>query len=375
MAPSALEGGGRMRAAIIALISSSTSYTTSYSLMLMLSLLASSLILLEATTLKPTIVAAETEASSTSSDVISPAPSRSTRVRTCSLSSAVSSSAIAWLSACAEPCTSALTTMSMTRSGSWSLSPERKELMPSLARAAKSSEAFFSRSSCWRTAAISRAADSSSVTVKTSPALGSPPSPTSSTADDGPAMSRRAPLSSSSAFTRPHCDPATTMSPTRSEPFCTSAEATAPCPTMLRASSTVPEAMRSGLARRLRSDACSSTCSRSASSPCPVLAETSVESTSPPKSSSTISCCSSPCLTMSAVASCLSILLMATTTGTPAALAALIDAIVCSLTPSSAATTRMITSVRLAPRWRICEKAACPGVSSIVMLPSRVVSW
>ena len=44
------------------------------------------------------------------------------------------------------------------------------------------------------------------------------------------------------------------------------------------------------------------------------------------------------------------------------------------MTPSSAATTRMITSVMFAPRSRMSEKAACPGVSSIVMEPSRVVS-
>ncbi len=65
----------------------------------------------------------------------------------------------------------------------------------------------------------------------------------------------------------------------------------------------------------------------------------------------------------------LSILLIATMIGTPAALAWLMASMVCGITPSSAATTRMTTSVTLAPRARIAVKAAWPGVSMKVMAP------
>ncbi len=47
----------------------------------------------------------------------------------------------------------------------------------------------------------------------------------------------------------------------------------------------------------------------------------------------------------------------------PASLAWCSDSNVCSLTPSSAATTRMTMSVQCAPRARMALKAACPGVS------------
>ena len=49
--------------------------------------------------------------------------------------------------------------------------------------------------------------------------------------------------------------------------------------------------------------------------------------------------------------------------GAPAALACWIASTVCGMTPSSAATTSTTMSVTLAPRARIAEKAAWPGVS------------
>ena len=58
------------------------------------------------------------------------------------------------------------------------------------------------------------------------------------------------------------------------------------------------------------------------------------------------------------VAPGLSILLTATTMGTPAALAWLIDSTVWGMTPSSAATIRMTMSVTLAPRARMAVKVA-----------------
>jgi hypothetical protein len=43
---------------------------------------------------------------------------------------------------------------------------------------------------------------------------------------------------------------------------------------------------------------------------------------------------------------------------------------VCGMTPSSAATTSTTTSVMLAPRARMAEKASWPGVSRKVMSPA-----
>ena len=94
-----------------------------------------------------------------------------------------------------------------------------------------------------------------------------------------------------------------------------------------------------------------------------LVAETSTSWTSPPISSTITSCCSSSSRTFCGLASGLSILLIATIIGTPAALVWLIASIVCGRRPSSAATTRMTISVTLAPRARISVKASWPGVS------------
>jgi hypothetical protein len=56
-------------------------------------------------------------------------------------------------------------------------------------------------------------------------------------------------------------------------------------------------------------------------------------------------------------------LFIATTIGTPAALACLIDSTVCGFTPSSAAITNTTTSVSFDPLALISVKAAWPGVS------------
>jgi hypothetical protein len=53
-----------------------------------------------------------------------------------------------------------------------------------------------------------------------------------------------------------------------------------------------------------------------------------------------------------------SILLTATTIGTPAARAWFSASIVCGITPSSAATTRMTMSVACAPRARMAVNAS-----------------
>ena len=62
---------------------------------------------------------------------------------------------------------------------------------------------------------------------------------------------------SASRRTRPHSEPATTMSPTFSVPRCTSTVATGPRPLSSLASITAPSAVRSGLALRSSSSACS----------------------------------------------------------------------------------------------------------------------
>ena len=78
---------------------------------------------------------------------------------------------------------------------------------------------------------------------------------------------------------------------------------------------------------------------------------------------------------MSGLASALSILFMATSSGTLEARAWLTASMVCGMTPSSAATTRITMSVSLAPRARIDVNAEWPGVSRKVMTPLPVGTW
>ena len=68
----------------------------------------------------------------------------------------------------------------------------------------------------------------------------------------------------------------------------------------------------------------------------------------------------------------LSILLIATMISIPAAFAWLIASIVCGITPSSAATTKIAISVDWAPLIRIDVNASCPGVSKNVIFPLDV---
>ena len=81
-----------------------------------------------------------------------------------------------------------------------------------------------------RFSAVSRATRSSLTTLSVSPAAGTSERPMTSTGIEGPAFLTCLPLSSISARTLPNVPPATTMSPTRSVPFCTSTVATAPRP-------------------------------------------------------------------------------------------------------------------------------------------------
>ena len=94
---------------------------------------------------------------------------------------------------------------------------------------------------------------------------------------------------------------------------------------------------------------------------CRFLADTSTMTVWPPHSSGIRPRSDSSRLTRSGFASGLSILLMATMIGTPAAFAWSIASRVCGMTPSSAATTRMTMSVTRAPRARIRVNASWPG--------------
>ena len=101
------------------------------------------------------------------------------------------------------------------------------------------------------------------------------------------------------------------------------------------------------------------------------LADTSMIWVSPPRLSAMTSYCSSSLTTFCELASGLSILLTATIRGASAALACWMASMVWGMTPSSAATTRTTMSVTLAPRARMAEKAAWPGVSrNVTFWPS-----
>ena len=110
--------------------------------------------------------------------------------------------------------------------------------------------------------------------------------------------------------------------------------------------------------------------------PSPVFALVLTTGTSPPKASTTTSRSASCCSTRSGLTPSLSILFMATTIGTPAARMCWIASSVCGITPSSAATTRMATSVTSAPRARIAVNASWPGVSmNVIRRPLRSTWW
>ena len=144
--------------------------------------------------------------------------------------------------------------------------------------------------------------------------------------------------------------------------------ATGPRPRSSSASTTVPMAGRSGLATgsTLASEV-RRMVSSSSSRPSPVLALTGTSGTSPPYSSMMMPRSESWVLTRSGLPSGRSILLRATTMGTPAALAWSMASTVWGMMPSSAATTSTAMSVTLAPRARMAVKASWPGVSRKTM--------
>ncbi len=92
--------------------------------------------------------------------------------------------------------------------------------------------------------------------------------------------------------------------------------------------------------------------------PIPLVADTSTNWVSPPNSSAIKPYSVSCARTRDGSAPSLSILLTATTIGTPAACAWFSASVVCGFTPSSAATTRTARSVVWAPRARMAVNAS-----------------
>ena len=175
---------------------------------------------------------------------------------------------------------------------------------------------------------------------------------------EGPASLQGLPFSSSIARTRPNDWPTSSISPLLKVPDCTKIVATGPLPLSKRASITRPLAGVETAALSSNTSACNKTFSNKVSKPSPVLADTEINGESPPYSSGTTCSATNSCLTLSGLASGLSILLIATTIGTPAALAWAIASLVCGITPSSAATTKITISVANAPRARMAVNAS-----------------
>ena len=105
------------------------------------------------------------------------------------------------------------------------------------------------------------------------------------------------------------------------------------------------------------------------------MAETLTKTVVPPHSSGMSPRSDSCCRTRSGCASGLSILLTATTIGTPAAFAWSIASSVCGITPSSAATTSTTMSVTFAPRARMRVNASWPGVSRKTTRREPTSTW
>ena len=179
----------------------------------------------------------------------------------------------------------------------------------------------------------------------------------------GGADLRLLPFASVSDFTLQYTSPHKRASPTFRVPRSTMTEALGPRPTCTCDSMTIPLTGQVGLACNSRTSACSKIISKRSSMLVPFKAETSTAMVSPPQSSGAMPFSCICCLTRSTLAPLASILLIATTIALFASLANFRASSVCGLKASSAATTRTAISVMLAPRSRINEKAACPGVS------------
>ena len=139
--------------------------------------------------------------------------------------------------------------------------------------------------------------------------------------------------------------PITKISPWFKVPVWTSIVAIFPLLLSFLASTTTPMAFLSGFAFSSLISATNWMFSKSSGTPSPVIPESGIAITSPPQSSIRRSLSDSCRYTLSRSALGRSFLVTATMMGTPAALTWSIASIVCGITPSSAATTSIATSV------------------------------
>ena len=304
-------------------------------------------------TLNPIIIALDAAARSTSVSVIAPTPPCIALTWTSSLDNLSSDCLTAWT----EPWTSAFITIfnSFNPSFIWLNKSSRDNLWLDFN--------ISSLCCCCLFSAILLATLSLGTSTNWSPPCGTSESPSISTAVDGPATLTLLPFEFIIALTLPLATPATIGSPTLRVPPWTSTVATGPLPLSSCASITVPTALLSGFAFNSSISATNRTISSKWSIPMFFLAETGTAITSPPQSSTRSPCSDNSCLTLSGFAPSLSILFIATISGTSAALAWFIASTVWGIIPSSAATTSIAISVTWAPLALIDVKASCPGVS------------
>ena len=135
------------------------------------------------------------------------------------------------------------------------------------------------------------------------------------------------------------------MSPTSKLPLCTNTDAIGPFALSSLASITTPLACLFGFTFKSCMSETNNTISSNWSMLICCFAEISTKTVSPPHSSGTNSYFINSCFTFSGLAPGTSILFIATIIGIPAALAWFIASTVCGITPSSAATTSIATSV------------------------------
>ena len=205
-------------------------------------------------------------------------------------------------------------------------------------------------------------------TIKSSPALAAPLIPKISTGVAGSALSIFFPWSLMIALTFPHFNPLTKKSPFLRVPAVIITFAIGPLPTSILDSKTIPFASVSKSVFKSKSSAWRTTLSTNLSKFCLVLVDISTIRVSPDRSSAISSYSNNWFFIFCGSASGKSHLFIATTIGTFAAFACLIDSIVCGFTPSSAATTKITKSVSFDPLALISVKAAWPGVSMKVIL-------
>ncbi len=309
------------------------------------------------------IAAFEASASEISDSVIPPAPECTMRARTSSVPSLSSAPAMASI----EPCTSPLMTSGNSFRPvfcSWRHHLFERTALAGLdgQRPCRGSDAgdirkfrgrgfrFRRRQTCRRPAAC-------------------PERPRISTGIAGPASLTCSPLSLTSARTRPHWSPATMIWPGRKRALLdeNGGNRTAAAVELGFDDRTFGSAVRIGLQVEnfgLQQDGFEQLVEIGAGS-WPRLRRRALHRPWIPR---TLRAAAARVRTFCGSAVGLSILLIATMIGTPAALAWLIDSIVCGITLSSAATTRMAMSVACAPRARMAVKAAWPGVSMKVIL-------